>query len=64
MSDGKKTYEFTEAGFFDGAHRAVGERIRLHPRQAQYDLHRLRDVVAVEAPPEVPATRRGSRRRS
>lgn len=44
-SDGKEVYEFTEAGFYMGDYYKVGDRIRLLPAQAKYDLHRLKRVT-------------------
>ncbi len=48
MSD-KQLYEFTQEGFFAGDFYKVGAKIRLYPKQAQHELHRMQPVAPVES---------------
>lgn len=52
----KITFEFTQAGFFEGDYYNVGDRIRLFPKQAKFETHRLRPATVAKAPPP-PATK-------
>lgn len=46
----KIEYEITESGWFMGTSHQAGDRVWLHPRQAEHDLHRLKPVAAAVAP--------------
>lgn len=61
MAEEKKLYEFTEAGFYAGDHYNVGAQIRLFPKQAQHELHRMKLVTPPAAPAEEPKGGRRSR---
>ncbi|MFN3626184.1 MAG: hypothetical protein ACK4TP_19310 [Hyphomicrobium sp.] len=61
MADEKKLYEFTAAGFYAGDHYKAGDQIRLYPKQAQHELHRMKLVVPPAMPAEEPAVGRRSR---
>jgi len=58
MADEKKLYEFTDGGFFAGDFYKVGERIRLYPKQAQHELHRMKAVTEAAPVDETKPARR------
>ena len=58
MADEKKLYEFTEAGFYAGDFYKIGAQIRLFPKQAQHELHRMKEVVQTAPPADEPKGRR------
>lgn len=58
MADEKKLYEFTEAGFYAGDFYKVGAQIRLFPKQAQHELHRMKEIVPPVPPADEPKGRR------
>jgi hypothetical protein len=53
-NEAKQLYEFTQAGFFAGDFYKVGQRIRLFPKQAQHELHRMQPVPTVADTPKAP----------
>lgn len=44
------TYEFTQEGFFNGDFYRVGDTIRLHPKQAKFEGHRLQALKVEKTP--------------
>jgi len=49
MANDKKLYEFIEDGWFDGMFYKAGDRERFHSRQAQHNLHRMKEVTAAKS---------------
>lgn len=62
--DGKQLYEFTQDGFFAGDFYKAGQQIRLYPKQAQHELHRMKPAAPEASPAaEPPKTEIRSRRK-
>ena len=53
----KQLFEFTQDGFYAGTYYKTGARVRLHPKEAKYELHRLKPVAspAVQSSTSKPA---------